>query len=268
MKNKKCICFYLTGFLMVLALLLYSRRAGSDELRWILRPVAWWSGLLGGISFEYEQGVGYVNHSLRFIIAPACAGIKFWMTACLMLICSFVHRLGTRRRKLWWTIISFPAAGMAAVFVNGIRIVLAIYLPIILRDAGGFLRGLTEGQLHTAIGTMVYFLALLGLYRTGDEISRSIAGNERKKSRSLLEKLLPTFWYLGPVLGLPFLSRMAHGDYENFTVYELPVLVVCGSILLILFLWTAVKKRLTAVSGTCTLKSSCVRIEKNTEKSL
>ena len=77
---------YLLGLLMVISLKLYSDQAGSDELIWILRPTAWWTSTLSGFPFTYQQGVGYINHSLRFIIAPACAGLRFLMIACLMLI--------------------------------------------------------------------------------------------------------------------------------------------------------------------------------------
>ena len=100
MRDKKCFLPYLLGLLMVISLKLYSDQAGSDELIWILRPTAWWTSTLSGFPFTYQQGVGYINHSLRFIIAPACAGLRFLMIACLMLIWSFVHRIDGRKKQL------------------------------------------------------------------------------------------------------------------------------------------------------------------------
>ena len=91
MKNKKTAALYLLAFLIVIYLKHYADRAGSDSLLWILRPTTWWTSLLSGHSFTYEQGTGYINHNLRFIIAPACAGLKFWMITSLMLTCSILH---------------------------------------------------------------------------------------------------------------------------------------------------------------------------------
>ena len=79
MRDKKNIIFYGIASFMMLALKLYGDRAGSEELLWILKPTAWWTSILSGCSFTYQQGAGYVNHSLRFLIAPACAGLRFWM---------------------------------------------------------------------------------------------------------------------------------------------------------------------------------------------
>lgn len=231
MKAKKSIGFYLLGVLMVRSLKLYADKAACEELLWILKPTAWWAGILSGHSFIYEPGVGYVNHSLRFIIAPACAGLRFWMIASLMLICSFVHRMDSQRKKLCWTLLCLPFSCLATVFVNGIRIALSLALPQLLRalEQGKLL---TQGQLHTAIGTAIYFLSLLLLFQMGDWTSRKLGGMvELQKELPLWIRIIPVLWYLGPILGLPLLSRIAYGDYENFTSYELPVLVVCGSIL-------------------------------------
>ncbi|MCI8557438.1 MAG: exosortase K [Lachnospiraceae bacterium] len=243
MRDKKSIRIYFLGLLMVLGLKLYADQAGSDELLWILRPTAWWTGILSGHSFTYEQGAGYVNHSLRFIIAPACAGLKFWMIAALMLSWSFLHRMKGGKGKLYWTLFSFLAAGLVTIFVNGIRITLSIVLPQLLESTEHIMAHMSSGQLHTAIGTFVYFLSLLALYWAGNQFSQKIGLAETvQKEKFLWAKLLPILWYLGPVLGLPFLSRIAYKDYKNFTDYELPVLAVCGSVFLFLILLLLGKK--------------------------
>lgn len=72
--------------------------AGSEELLWLLAPVAWWAGSLGGLSFVHEQGVGYVEHAARFIIAPSCSGVQFLIIALAVFLFSFVHRAGTWKR--------------------------------------------------------------------------------------------------------------------------------------------------------------------------
>ena len=243
MRDKKSVIPYILGFLIAISLKMYSDRAGSDELIWLLGPTAWWTSTLSGFPFTYEQGAGYVNHSLRFIIAPACAGLRFWIITCLMLIWSFVHRIDSLQKQLYWTLFSFPVSCLTTIFVNGIRITLSIILPPLLQDQKSFIGNISPGQLHTAIGTLVYFLSLLALYRAGDHLSQRIGKSEEKKTEQILrKKFFPVLWYLVPVLGLPFLSRIAYRDYKNFANYELPVLVVCGSILIFLGLITLGKK--------------------------
>ena len=245
MRDKKCFLPYLLGLLMVISLKLYSDQAGSDELIWILRPTAWWTSTLSGFPFTYQQGVGYINHSLRFIIAPACAGLRFLMIACLMLIWSFVHRIDGRKKQLYWTLLSLPASCAVTIFVNGIRITLSIILPPYLQNPEHLTGRITSGQLHTAIGTQVYFLSLLVLYQAGDKLSEKIGSKKPsnpQKERSPWTKLLPILWYLGPVLGLPILSRIYYKDYKNLTSYELPVLAVCGNLLIFLSLIPLGKK--------------------------
>lgn len=235
-KKKKNPGIYLLSLSIILALKLYTKQADSESLQWILRPTAYWTSILSGHPFTYEQGVGYINHSLRFIIAPACAGLKFWMITSLMLSWSFLHRIEGPKRKLTWTLLCFPAALAATIFVNGIRITLSISLPQILQTTEKGASLLTPAQLHTSIGTLIYFLSLLALYHLGDRITQ-----KTKKEPSIKSRILPSLWYLIPVLALPFLSRLAYKDYKNLTHYELPILVICSSILLITILPTTIK---------------------------
>lgn len=238
MRDKKSLILYVLSFLAVLGIKLCFDKAGSDELLWILRPTAWWTTAVSGIPFTYEQGVGYVNHSLRFIIAPACAGLRFWMIAGLMLAWSFVHRIDNRKKQLYWVTLSFPATYLATVFVNGIRITLSIILPTLLCGMGDIMQNLSSSQLHTAIGVLVYFPSLLAIYQAGDKLSQKIGKTkELPKKQPLYKVILPTLWYLIPVLILPLLSRIAYRDYKNLTAYELPVITVCGTILLLLTLY-------------------------------
>ena len=176
---RKNLAFYLTGFLILLGIKLFYSRADCQELRWILGPTAGWVTLLSGISFAYLPGEGYVNHSLRILIAPSCSGVQFMLITMATLLFSFVHRAAgngtpsSRSRKgFLWTAACLPLSYLTAIFVNGLRIIAAIYLPALLAQAG--LSGadsprcfLTPEKLHTAIGVLVYFVSLLTIYRLG-----------------------------------------------------------------------------------------------------
>lgn len=93
------LIFYLLAVAAVLAIKLFYSRAGSDMLIWILAPTARWAGFLGGLAFTYEPRVGYVNRSIHFIIAPSCSGLQFMSVLIMVLICSFVHRMGIREKR-------------------------------------------------------------------------------------------------------------------------------------------------------------------------
>lgn len=261
MRNiKQNYIFYCIGFLLIFGMKYFYSRAGSDELKWLLAPTTRLVTLLSGIPFVYERGAGYVNHSLRFLIAPSCCGIQFMIITIATLIFSFVHRMGatesTKKAKpfpalgrgLLWTFGSIAASYLVTILVNGMRIILAIYIPVLLENANIQNFFLTPGQLHTAIGTFVYFVSLLTIYRIAGYISLKLSPEstrdaisscgEQNHSGKLLPPiarkcLSPVFWYLFIVLGIPFLNRAYQKGNEKFMEYTILVTSICLSVLLV-----------------------------------
>lgn len=266
LKNIKTILkqnyiFYLTGFLVIFSLKYFYSNAGSDELTWILTPTTRWVSILSGISFTYISGTGYVNHNLKYIIAPSCCGIQFMIITIAMLIFSFVHRM--KRKGVFWTLGSIVLSYPITVFVNGLRIILAVYIPLYLEDLRFYSHILTPDRLHTFIGTVVYFTALLIIYHLADSFSLKIssfpktafppakaaiaeagfakpcmekAGKSSDCCRQLIRICLPpVFWYLFIVLGIPFLNRAYKSSPHSFAAFALLVSSVC--LMIILFLW-------------------------------
>lgn len=240
LKIRKFGIFYLTGGLAALWLKYRYGRAGSEELLWILAPVAGWVKLLGGLPFCYEPGVGYVNHTIRFIIAPSCSGVQFLIIVMLLLLFTFVHRMGTRKRGAVWMVFSMAMAYGYTVFVNGIRIVLAIYIPGWMEQRGIAWEYLTPKRLHTVIGGAVYFAALLILCRVTDAVLYRLEdpfAEERESSiqpgflSGIRQYLAPAFWYLFLVLGVPLLNRALAKDGEGYIEYALMTGGVCLGIL-------------------------------------
>ena len=80
---------FLAGALIILGMKSYYRQADCDSLRWILGPTAGWVQLLSGIPFTYLSDAGYVNHSLRLLIAPSCSGVRFMIILFATLVFSF-----------------------------------------------------------------------------------------------------------------------------------------------------------------------------------
>lgn len=238
--------FYLTGILVVLGIKLYYSRADCDSLLWILAPTTRWVELLSGIPFVYISGTGYVNHSLRLLIAPTCSGVRFMITAIATLVFSFVHRaaapqgnaaagsFGRLRRGLGWIGASIVFSWLYTVLVNGLRIIAAIYLPMYLERAGLMKGMLTPDRLHTMIGITVYFAALLSLYRlAGVLVERQAHAEKERLSPLLVHKFIPpVFWYFVMTLGLPLLGGSYLKGAAKFTEYTVLIVGCCTLILL------------------------------------
>lgn len=240
--------FYLAGFFLILGIKYFYSSAAVSDLRWILAPTAGWVRILSGIPFVYEPGAGYVNHSFRFLIAASCSGVQFMLIASATLLYSFVHRMPTKEKGMCWTACSFLFSYVYTVLVNGIRIVLSIYLPLSLpRElfSGGWL---TPDRFHTITGAVVYFTALFILYRlaaaytgqpafTGQPIrsgqpARSGCVPASAPVLTFLRRCLPpVFWYFTIALGIPFLNGAFGNNQKAFTEYAL---ILAGTGLLLL----------------------------------
>ena len=253
--------FYLAGMSIILGLKCYYRQADCDSLLWILAPTARWVEILSRIQFTYISGTGYVNHGLRMVIAPSCSGVRFMVILFATLVFSFVHIMasscsssgnGNARNRcqylpeaavlrakalaggLGWIGASVFLAWILTVFVNGLRIITAVYLPMYLEEAGLMGGFLTQDRLHTIIGAVVYFAALLTIYRAVGRMIR-----KRVKSPGLTEKkdvickcAPPVFWYFVLTLGLPFISRVSGSSTAGFAEFAALVTGCCALVLL------------------------------------
>ncbi len=237
MARSKTNIFYLIGFAVVLGLKFFYSRAGNDELAWILAPTAWWVRVLSGIPFENEPGIGYVNHSFRFIIAPSCSGIQFMLITIATLIFSFVHRMKTLKKGFGWIAFSIGFSCLFTIFVNGIRITIAIYLPILLENSGIYRGWLTPDKLHTIIGIVVYFTSLCVVYFAIEALFRKKDCAGAKSNIGLY--VPPLFWYFFIALGIPFLNRAFQSGHEGFGEYALLITGICLPIIFLFYLISA-----------------------------
>lgn len=246
--------FYLIGFAVILGIKYIYSRSGSNDLQWILAPTARWAGLLGGLSFENVPDIGYVSHDYRFIIASSCSGVQFMLAAIATLLFSFVHRMEGKKKGLCWTGLSIVIPYLSTVLVNGLRIVLAIYVPAFIRAHGWHTGRLTPEQLHTVIGIVVYSTSLFILYHLAGYISLKIAGMPDADFTGLLcadgpmGKLVqtfaaPMFWYFAIVLGIPLLNGACINNGKAFAEYALTMAAVCLAVILLLCLVSGIWKQ-------------------------
>ncbi len=230
---RKNLAVYIPAVLAVLAVKVYYRTADSDMLSWILAPTTWWVEGLSGISFENAAPVGYVSHEYRFIIAPSCSGVRFLLIVFIMMVFSFTQRIDTMRTKIFWLGFSAVFAYLATIFVNGIRITVSIYLPLVLADSGCLPRGMTASQLHTMIGTTVYFSMLFVIYDlAGRFCQRFFIQMEVTQWNMSGHFWTPVLWYAVMVLGIPAAGRLYRNDWTGFLQYTVIVAGVCISVAL------------------------------------
>ena len=242
--------FYLVGILVVFGIKYYYSQAECDSLLWILTPTTRWVELLSGISFTYISGTGYVNHSLRLLIAPSCSGVRFMVITIATLVFSFVHVVASPKasaspkdatpqnlpvdgsvlrvgRGAGWIAATVVFSWLFTVLVNGLRITVAIYLPLCLERAGLMGGALTPDRLHTMIGVVVYFSALLTLYRLIDFLLRRKTGQAGQ-----FRCTAPLFWYILMTLGLPLFNQAYVRGAARYK--EFAVLVICCIVLILL----------------------------------
>lgn len=225
--------------------------ADADRLLWLLAPTARWVELLSGISFEYVPHAGYVSHAYRFLIAPSCAGIRFFIMVFLMPVFSFSHvieesaldRTKEKKKGFIWLLFSLGFSYLFTVFVNGIRITLAVYLPILLEKAVSEEGFLTPEGLHTMIGAVVYCTSLCMLYYLTERIvdrrlCRCGAKARKGKKAGDFGFTVPVCWYFFLTVVFPFLGRLYRREWEGFFSYAL---LVSGSCLLMLFITVALR---------------------------
>lgn len=242
MVMKKNLFLYIPAVLAVLAVKIYYRTADSDMLLWILAPTAWWVGVLSGIPFEKAAHVGYVSHEYRFIIAASCSGVRFLLLIFAMLVFSFTHLANARGKKICWLGFSAVFSYVAAVFVNGIRITISIYLPLFLMDKKLMSGWLTAERLHTVIGTAVYFSMLFVIYYLARRFfNRFFGRTDCTELQEINGKkggfIVPVFWYFVMVLGIPFAGRLYRNDWAGFWQYAVLVIAVCGCVALLVSAW-------------------------------
>ena len=237
----------------------FSKITDSDVILWMLTPTVRWVSILSGISFEYLPHRGYVSYFYRFLVAPSCAGIRFMMIAFLMQSFSFLYRIEKRRNGYLWFGFCVVFSYIATIFVNGIRIIASIYLPLLLERPGMADGFMTSDRQHTLIGTGVYFSSLCFLYLLSAFICKKwFQDTAKPASRAAVpacdfrprRMFVPAFWYLLTVIGLPFCKRILTKDWEGFWPYAMLVIFTCLPVCALLYAADRLRYRISGDEGT------------------
>ena len=234
---------YIGVLLVAMGLKYHYSRAGSDELAWILGPTAWVVEHVSGIPFEQETGTGYVSRDRWIVIAPACAGVNFFIIAFCMSAFSGLSLLRHSKFKGPWMALSAAGAYLLTVVVNAFR----IWVSIWTLNADVYSKPMTPEMIHRVEGTFIYFFFLSLFYLVLRKTLRCFIsfetrtttrfpGIKAKCSRKGDSGLVPTFWYTLFCLGLPLVNRAYQKNGPRFVEHCLVVLSVCAVVFLMFFL--------------------------------
>ena len=211
--------------LVALGLKQYYSTASANQLRWILAPTTMLVSLVSGESFQFESYAGYMTSDHTFVVAAACAGVNFLITAFLMLslgklwVKRSAEAAGTAKvAKVSWRFIPTAAlvAYLATLVANTVRITIALQLQRTPPQIGG----LSRGELHRFEGIFVYFGFLLLLFVISER------GRANKSSRLLSLSVFPLPIYYVTTLGIPlansaYRQRLVAGDFWEHFVFVL-----------------------------------------------
>ncbi|MFC1828961.1 exosortase K [Thermodesulfobacteriota bacterium] len=239
----KSSILYIAVFIAAMGLKYQYSRAGSDELGWILGPTTWVVEHFSGIPFEQEAGTGYVSRDYRIIIAPACAGVNFFIIAFCMSAFAGLSLLEHSKHKSLWVVSSAAVAYLLTVVVNALRIFVSIWTL----GADVYSKTMTPEMIHRIEGTFIYFFFLslfyLLLRKTlrcvtplEGRVRKCLPGINVKNSQKGGSCLVPMFWYTLFCLGIPLVNRGYQKNGTLFVHHCLVVLSVCTVVILLIFL--------------------------------
>lgn len=232
-------------------------RGSSEDLIWILAPTAGIVEWLSGISFVHEPWIGYVSLEPKIAIVPACAGINFLIIAFCMSACHGILRLRSEAEKWGWVVASLVCAFGVTLWVNSLRILLAIRLYEIQTED----YWLTQAQLHRIEGICIYLLGLLFLYACVRGMTRFWLRHSAKPASPVAHckkaephtpilrwmgmSHIPLSWYLMLTLGVPLLN----GAATRHTQFQEHATVVISTSLLIWLAVTLIRWIVLRVTG-------------------
>jgi exosortase K len=247
MKKKYLFVLYIIGLIIILGIKYIYSKASSAELDFILAPTARWVTLISGVGFTKQADVGYINHSIRFIIAPSCSGVQFMLITFATLFFPFVHKTNSMRGGVCWLAGSFVFSYPFTVFINGFRIMLVIYIPVYFDEWNIYANWLTSERLHTIIGTVVYVASLLAVYLLAGSLSMLKENTSpetlskfliNKFQSKLFVKMVyrfvpPMLCYFFIVLVIPFLHNARQNDFKKFLEYATLITSVCFAMIFV-----------------------------------
>jgi exosortase K len=219
------------GVSAVVALVAYALKrhyadATTDALSWILTPSAHLVSLVTGVAFTAVPGEGYFSAERMFLIEKACAGVNFMIAAFALVAFALLHHARTIRSGAAMVGISLGASYLAALVVNTVRIVIAMWLAA--HPAGW--SSLSAADIHRLEGITVYFGGLWLLYALVRRVDQP-ASPERLWREGGFRYALPLGCYYLVTLAVPLANGVQAG--RAFFAHAVVVLLVPAILILV-----------------------------------
>jgi exosortase K len=197
---------YAAGTVVACGLKVFYSGANGDGLRWVLGPTCWLAARLGGMTFDDEAGAGFISHTQRLVVGPACSGLNFLIACFAALFFSFAHRLGPGPGRATWLPASLVVAWVATVATNAVRVALAA--PLYHANIYGDL--VTPARAHRLLGTVLYCGSLVLVHAAvARRFARRPAATGPEPAPPWGRRLLrsPFSFYLGLAIVVPLARR-------------------------------------------------------------
>jgi exosortase K len=157
-KGSDTALILLLTIILALWIKLFYSSAGPEQLKWVLYPTTALVEAFSAINFLFDPKKGYAAIGQPVVIGPGCAGLNFYVIALCMAIFGFIDRFG--RHKLYWFLGFVLITYVVTVLVNAFRIVGGIKLL----EFGGNMHFTVSDTLHSAQGTLFYFVFLIAYF--------------------------------------------------------------------------------------------------------
>ncbi|MGI9535965.1 MAG: exosortase K [Desulfocapsaceae bacterium] len=202
-------------------------RATSEDLIWIIGPVACLVELFSDLDFVHEPGYGWVDFEHDVVIAPACAGVNFYIIAFCMSAFQLTHRIHPFFKTLTRILIAGFLSYIVTILANVMRILLSSYCY----DIEFHSSWLTTDEVHRIVGTCIFYLLLFSYSRAISAwADRQAPDHRNDHARIPITRLLiyfvPLLWYLAFSLGVPLANQAFQVNPEMFVRHALHVVVV------------------------------------------
>lgn len=193
----------------------YYRGADHESLGWLLAPTAFLVELISGIAFDNEPGLGWVNGNYEVSIAPSCSGMNYLIILFCMSSLSAVLKLKSTTSLACWIVFSALTSYGFTLFVNSLR----IWLAIVLYDADIYSVAVTAESVHRFAGVLIYYFFMVFYYLLVLFILNLTAGRGQGSSarpyslRRAAGLLWPLCFYLLFTVVMPCLRGAATGQH-------------------------------------------------------
>jgi exosortase K len=208
--------------------------ADVGALRWILKPVADLAAALGGTTFDWEPGSGYLSREKLLVIAKPCAGVNFMLAAFAMTGFLLAERADSWRAAARLTLLGGAMAYVATLVANTTRIVVALWLSSHPLTTAFW----TAPRVHRLEGVVVYFGMLGALHF----VVRRIMSAER---RDALAAWVPLASYYVVTIAVPLANGagdMSRGFLEHLIVVALVPPTLVGAVTLLQYAATCARR--------------------------